>query len=946
MPWEAAIQNAMRIARKYADGGFLDPKPMSQPQQFRTAPQKSPRQRVLEGHQDLEPGYIRGWDWNDGPDYPVGIKNMRGQDLQLRRAADGGAIDPEDESQAFADRPQMVSDEDLALAEVNKKAAPREGGLMQTVPQFAQMVQTPEGRGKIAEGARRWFTGDEQGKDTSWVPSPTENPLVKPVVEMVKGPGEAMQGKMTPEQQAEWGAGTAMGLVGAGTFGAYSGPKGNIGVFGGRGSAMADTGALTRAEQMESKGVNRDQIWKDTGWGRDASGEWMYHHDVSQAKLADLPQHPLYPDNVHIPEGKAVKLDKVLNDPGLYKAYPFLKDYIVVGQDHLGMGESLGVHLEKQKAIAVSPQQPGSLFNTLIHEVNHAIQSKENFALGGNKAMFLPREYQETALRLQGQEKLLNQYLKKNRIPIKDAWEAMYQVVHDPGTVSPRQERLVDRVLRGGKYDDMADFIEKTSMHHELRKEAESNYYRLAGEISSRNAEFRARMTPEESRQMTPWESQTKMKRPVAPGKELTVEFANQPTEQHSTRDRMSPEEAIRWIREHTIVRDPEYMWGYSNPQDYVALVERMREAQRDPVGWARRMNEESAQRQQGQETPGEAIRRYVEEHPKQPTPRQQADEIEALLRGRPSRRQGITHPTIEEEFGPEPELPKELPKELRGESIADFDADRYYGNSDMGPEPPLSHPSPHLPSDSVVAAFDKHLGQHYPNTEAFFKDFFGGMARPEDTTLTWRAHDPHSGYPMEHTGFIANSLLRNKDGRIVGSVDRYFNPETKTAYHAYLRIEEGARGKGSIPAMLENQINLYRKLGIEKVKLGANIDVGGYAWAKYGFLPEKGEWDYMRGRFKAMVDAERIRLSTAISPSRNYSAKDAVMEVLNNPEPEAMWHLTDLNIQAEPGKSVGKWFLMNTSWGGTLHLTNPKALSRFNEYVTIKKKQANEGKK
>ena len=72
------------------------------------------------------------------------------------------------------------------------------------------------------------------------------------------------------------------------------------------------------------------------------------------------------------------------------------------------------------------------------------------------------------------------------------------------------------------------------------------------------------------------------------------------------------------------------------------------------------------------------------------------------------------------------------------------------------------------------------------------------------------------------------------------------FNPETKSAYHSYLRIDEGERGKGSIPAMLENQINLYRKLGIEKVKLGANIDVGGYAWAKYGFLPQKFEWAYM----------------------------------------------------------------------------------------------------
>ena len=174
--------------------------------------------------------------------------------------ADGGEVDPEDESLAFADRPQMVTEEDLAQAEINKKAAPRQGGLMQTVPQFAGMVQTPEGRGKLTEGFRRWFTGDEKGEDKSWVPSPTENPLVKPIVEMVKGPHEAMQGKMDREQMADWGAGTAMSLVGQGTFSAYAKPKGDIGVFGGRGSTMADHGALT---QRRADGEQRSQSGSD-----------------------------------------------------------------------------------------------------------------------------------------------------------------------------------------------------------------------------------------------------------------------------------------------------------------------------------------------------------------------------------------------------------------------------------------------------------------------------------------------------------------------------------------------------------------------------------------------------------------------------------------------------------------------------------------------------------
>ena len=97
--------------------------------------------------------------------------------------------------------------------------------------------------------------------------------------------------------------------------------------------------------------------------------------------------------------------------------------------------------MDKQKTIAVSPQQPGSLFDTLIHEVNHAIQSQEKFAGGGSQEMFLPKEYQQTALALKNQEKLLNKFLQKQGIPIKDAWDAMYQAVHDPASLNPRQEK-------------------------------------------------------------------------------------------------------------------------------------------------------------------------------------------------------------------------------------------------------------------------------------------------------------------------------------------------------------------------------------------------------------------------------------------------------------------------------------------------------------------------
>lgn len=57
----------------YNEGRLFDPEPMTPP--------KSPNQRVREGHQEFEPGYVKGWDTGD----QTKIMNMRGQQLDARK---------------------------------------------------------------------------------------------------------------------------------------------------------------------------------------------------------------------------------------------------------------------------------------------------------------------------------------------------------------------------------------------------------------------------------------------------------------------------------------------------------------------------------------------------------------------------------------------------------------------------------------------------------------------------------------------------------------------------------------------------------------------------------------------------------------------------------------------------------------------------------------------
>lgn len=127
--------------------------------------------------------------------------------------------------------PGMMSDLDMSLAQGPR---PREGGLMQTIPMGWEAMQTPEGRSKLAQAARMWWKGEEPGQsqdNADVIGNIGKNPVIKPFVEMVKGPHEAMTGNMTREQAADWGAGTALGLIGVGSVRAKTG---ELGVAGGK----------------------------------------------------------------------------------------------------------------------------------------------------------------------------------------------------------------------------------------------------------------------------------------------------------------------------------------------------------------------------------------------------------------------------------------------------------------------------------------------------------------------------------------------------------------------------------------------------------------------------------------------------------------------------------------------------------------------------------------
>src|SRR5580704_1927260 len=133
----------------------------------------------------------------------------------------------------------------------------------------------------------------------------------------------------------------------------------------------------------------------------------------------------------------------------------------------------------------------------------------------------------------------------------------------------------------------------------------------------------------------------------------------------------------------------------------------------------------------------------------------------------------------------------------------------------------------PQMVRDAIMSRVGPHMDE-----KEFTDKYFGGMYHPDNFT-GGQGEISSDGNSLHFQGRLRDP----NTGQNIGSVDRTIYPDY--AYHGYLSVQPNARGTGAVPAMLSNQIDLYKKMGLSSVQLGANIDVGSYAWAKYGFVPK-----------------------------------------------------------------------------------------------------------
>lgn len=290
--------------------------------------------------------------------------------------------------------------------------------------------------------------------------------------------------------------------------------------YAGKNANGANLDSLREAQEMQAAGADMESIRKATGWHEGMDGKWRFEINDSRMQLrtdaADIPNY--------------TTLGELVSAPELFEAYPDMADLSVTFHT-LEDGQN-GGYSRKFDSIELSrdlKNRPEALLNSLIHEVQHAIQSREGFASGANPAYWNRRmengfdsrtaEERREGARLQEQYEQIRES-DPQFVAAMEELDAMAPKVPRGKVDLNTWEQIEPDPPEWVRYDERRDQLEEQygdrvwdwySLRDSIDRNARNGgrmptdlYRDTAGEIEARDTAKRRELTAQERRETSP----------------------------------------------------------------------------------------------------------------------------------------------------------------------------------------------------------------------------------------------------------------------------------------------------------------------------------------------------------------------------------------------------------------------------------------------------------
>lgn len=175
----------------------------------------------------------------------------------------------------------------------------------------------------------------------------------------------------------------------------------------------------------------------------------------------------------------------------------------------------------------------------------------------------------------------------------------------------------------------------------------------------------------------------------------------------------------------------------------------------------------------------------------------------------------------------------------------------------------------------------------------------------------------------------VRGKIIDPDTGRTIGKFTRHLSRENDgeiVAHHDLLQIGRTYQGSGFAEKFNANLYDWYRRSGIAKVEVHANIDVGGYTWATQGFDFANAQHaaSFLRAA-REKVDKVLLRPPKGLTKAQVAQLNDYLREIESGARPASAPEIARFGRQPGQGGRTsvwpGKWLMLRSDWNGRLFL-------------------------